>query len=225
MYWANKYAIIDANTAAEDNPKTWLNTSLPTPNGAEGILSDTVTINNINNEASNPAVTTWLAFCFPYNSEIISVTINVIGYGSKPTDCWKVYIPRKGNQISIWKNFWKIKLHETREAIKIEDKFFKYIDFFTPNETEAEFYFGKKIENYNQAKEAGDFFIKKGIKNSIITLGDKGIYFTNKSTNFSMPALDLKSKVKDTTGAGDAYLSGFISVSYTHLTLPTNREV
>ena len=28
-------------------------------------------------------------------------------------------------------------------AIKIDDEFFKYIDFFTPNETEAEFYFVK----------------------------------------------------------------------------------
>ena len=52
----------------------------------------------------------------------------------------------------------------------IEDEFFKYIDFFTPNETEAEFYVGKKIESYNQAKEAGEFFLKKGVKNSIITL-------------------------------------------------------
>ena len=90
-------------------------------------------------------------------------------------------------------------------AIKIEDEFFNYIDYFTPNETEAEFYFGKKIETYEQAKEAGDFFIKKGVKNSIITLGDKGIYFTNKYLNFDLPALNLKNKVLDTTGAGDAF--------------------
>ena len=90
-------------------------------------------------------------------------------------------------------------------AIKIGDEFFNYIDYFTPNETEAEFYFGKKIETYEQAKEAGDFFIKKGVKNSIITLGDKGIYFTNKYLNFDLPALNLKNKVLDTTGAGDAF--------------------
>ena len=58
-------------------------------------------------------------------------------------------------------------------AIEIEDEFFKYIDFFTPNETEAEFYFGKKIETYKEAKEAGDFFLEKGVQNSIITLGDR----------------------------------------------------
>ena len=90
-------------------------------------------------------------------------------------------------------------------AIKIEDEFFKYIDFFTPNETEAEFYVGTKIETYDQAKKAGEFFLKKGVKNSIITLGEKGIYFSNKTNSFSLPALNLKSKVIDTTGAGDSF--------------------
>ena len=96
-------------------------------------------------------------------------------------------------------------------AIEIEDEFFKYIDFFTPNETEAEFYFGKKIETYKEAKEAGDFFLEKGVQNSIITLGDKGIYFTSKNENFSLPALDLKGKVVDTTGAGDAFSGALAS--------------
>ena len=69
----------------------------------------------------------------------------------------------------------------------------------------------KYLEKRKALKEAGDFFIKKGVKNSIITLGDKGIYFTNQSTNFSLPALDLKNKVKDTTGAGDAFSGALAS--------------
>ncbi len=96
-------------------------------------------------------------------------------------------------------------------AIKIEDEFFKYIDFFTPNETEAEFYFGKKIQDYDEAKLACDFFLKKGVKNSIITLGDKGAYFSNSEMNFSVPALNLKGKVLDTTGAGDAFSGALAS--------------
>tara|TARA_X000001036_G_scaffold434375_1_gene473635 strand:+ start:622 stop:1530 length:909 start_codon:yes stop_codon:yes gene_type:complete len=105
-------------------------------------------------------------------------------------------LAKKGNAVSIL---------NPAPAITIDDEFFKYIDFFTPNETEAEFYFGKKIENYEEAKLAGEFFLKKGVKNSIITLGDKGAYFSNNETNFSLPALDLKGKVLDTTGAGDAF--------------------
>ena len=96
-------------------------------------------------------------------------------------------------------------------AIKIENEFFKYIDFFTPNETEAEFYFGKKIESYDEAKLACDFFLKKGVKNSIITLGEKGVYFSNSEMNFPLKALDLRGKVTDTTGAGDAFSGALAS--------------
>ena len=111
-------------------------------------------------------------------------------------------LAKKGNAITIL---------NPAPAVKIEDEFFKYIDFFTPNETEAQFYFGKKIESYEEAKLAGDFFLKKGVKNSIITLGEKGAYFSNASLHFSVPALNLKRKVIDTTGAGDAFSGAFAS--------------
>ena len=111
-------------------------------------------------------------------------------------------LAKKGNAITIL---------NPAPAVKIKDEFFKYIDFFTPNETEAQFYFGKKIESYEEAKLAGDFFLKKGVKNSIITLGEKGAYFSNASLHFSVPALNLKGKVIDTTGAGDAFSGAFAS--------------
>tara|TARA_A100001015_G_C14988935_1_gene712919 strand:+ start:646 stop:1551 length:906 start_codon:yes stop_codon:yes gene_type:complete len=111
-------------------------------------------------------------------------------------------LAKKGNAITIL---------NPAPAVEIEDEFFKYIDFFTPNETEAQFYFGKKIESYEEAKLAGDFFLNKGVKNSIITLGEKGAYFSNASLNFSVPALNLKGKVIDTTGAGDAFSGAFAS--------------
>ena len=50
--------------------------------------------------------------------------------------------------------------------------------------------------------------LKKGIKNVIITLGDKGCLFANDLESFIVDAFDLKSKVVDTTGAGDAFNAG-----------------
>ena len=94
-------------------------------------------------------------------------------------------------------------------ARKIDEGNFKLIDFFTPNETEAEFYLNKKIKTSEDIKNAANEFLKKGIKNVIITLGEKGIYFSNGKENFFLEAYKLKQTVVDTTGAGDAFNGAF----------------
>ena len=96
-------------------------------------------------------------------------------------------------------------------ARKIDEENFKLIDFFTPNETEAEFYLNKKIKTEIDIKDAGNELLKKGVKNVIITLGEKGVYFANNEENFFINAFNLKQPVLDTTGAGDAF-NGALSV-------------
>ena len=97
-------------------------------------------------------------------------------------------------------------------ARKIDEENFKLIDFFTPNETEAEFYLNKKIKTESDIKNAGQELLKKGVKNVIITLGEKGVYFANNEQNFFLDAFKLKDPVIDTTGAGDAF-NGALTVS------------
>jgi len=111
--------------------------------------------------------------------------------------------------IEIAKSHNVITILNPAPAAKLQDKTFHLIDYFTPNETEASFYANHKIETQEDAKEAASQLLKKGIKNIIITLGDKGAYFANSSENFHVDALDLKNKVVDATGAGDAFNAGF----------------
>ncbi|WP_440614566.1 ribokinase [Candidatus Pelagibacter sp. HIMB1748] len=94
-------------------------------------------------------------------------------------------------------------------ARKIEEEYFKLIDYFTPNETEAEFYLNKKIKSENDIKEAAKDFLKKGVKNIIITLGEKGVYYSNGKEDYFVEAFKLKNNVVDTTGAGDAFNGAF----------------
>ena len=94
-------------------------------------------------------------------------------------------------------------------ARKVNKDDFKLLDFFTPNETEAEFYLNKKIHTEQGIKNAAADFLEMGVKNIIITLGEKGSYFANKNEEYFIDALKLKNEVVDTTGAGDAFNGAF----------------
>jgi len=90
-------------------------------------------------------------------------------------------------------------------ARSINKEDYLLLDFFTPNENETEFYLNRKIESEQDIKDAGNEFLDNGVKNIIITLGSKGVYFANSSESYFIEALKLKSDVVDTTGAGDAF--------------------
>ena len=91
-------------------------------------------------------------------------------------------------------------------ASKISKEFYNNIDFFTPNETEAEFYTGIKITNDQEAKHAADKLINLGIKKVIITLGEKGLFYSDGKEEIFLKANAVKAI--DTTGAGDAFNGG-----------------
>ena len=97
-------------------------------------------------------------------------------------------------------------------ARKMNKDDFKLLDFFTPNETEAEFYLNKKIDTEQDIKNAAADFLNMGVKNIIITLGEKGSYFANENEDYFINAFKLKNEVVDTTGAGDAF-NGALAVA------------
>ena len=94
-------------------------------------------------------------------------------------------------------------------ASNINESDFKCMDYFIPNETEASFYLKKNVESKTEIEEAAKIFLKKGVKNIVITLGSKGVYFANSSKSYFVDAFNLKDKVVDTTGAGDAFNGAF----------------
>ena len=92
-------------------------------------------------------------------------------------------------------------------ACKLDKEFFSLADYFTPNEAEAEFYTGVKISNENDAKESAKKLLKLGLKKVIITLGEKGLFYSDGKEEIYMKALPFKN-IEDTTGAGDAFNGG-----------------
>ncbi len=105
------------------------------------------------------------------------------------------------------KEYGLINILNPAPACELSNEFFNLIDYFTPNETEAEFYTGVKINNENDAKVSAKKLIEMGIKKAIITLGEKGLFYSDgKEEIFIKASLD---KAVDTTGAGDAFNGGF----------------
>ena len=92
-------------------------------------------------------------------------------------------------------------------ACKLTNDFFNLVDYFTPNETEAEFYTGVKIKDERDAKKSAKKLLDMGIKKVIITLGEKGLFYSDGQEEIYLKA--SSDKAIDTTGAGDAFNGGF----------------
>ena len=105
------------------------------------------------------------------------------------------------------KEYGLINILNPAPACKLSSEFFKLVDYFTPNETEAEFYTGIKIKNENDAKISAKKLIDMGIKKVIITLGEKGLFYSDGKEEIYLKA--SADKAIDTTGAGDAFNGGF----------------
>ncbi len=92
-------------------------------------------------------------------------------------------------------------------AIELENEFYKYTDFITPNETETEILTGVIPKDIDSIRKASDILIKKGATNIIIKCGNKGAYYINKNEIYFMPS--YKVNTVDTTAAGDSFNAGF----------------
>lgn len=87
--------------------------------------------------------------------------------------------------------------------VDVPAELFDGVDYVTPNETEAEAFTGVKIESMEDCRAAARKFFEMGVKNVIITLGMRGVFYTDGAREITVPA--LKVKAVNTTGAGDAF--------------------
>lgn len=82
-------------------------------------------------------------------------------------------------------------------------KYLQFVDFLVPNEHELE-----QITNEgNTFEEKAKSLLKYGVKNVIVTLGEKGSLLVNNQEVYEQTA--IKVDAVDTTGAGDSYIGAF----------------
>jgi ribokinase len=82
------------------------------------------------------------------------------------------------------------------------------IDYLTPNETELQLLSNIKVtDDIKTIEKAATALIDRGVKNVIVTLGDKGAMLANGNNIQTYPA--RKVNVLDSTAAGDAFNGAF----------------
>lgn len=94
-------------------------------------------------------------------------------------------------------------------ARELPDELISKVDYLLPNETELALLSGVALKDIPSAEQAARALIKRGVRNVIVTLGEKGALIVAADRAKHVAAYQVE--VVDTTAAGDAFTGGFAS--------------
>ncbi|MBE9047979.1 ribokinase [Pleurocapsales cyanobacterium LEGE 10410] len=92
----------------------------------------------------------------------------------------------------------------------LPEELYSLIDIITPNEIEASQLVGFTVDGVTTARQAASFLHQMGVKNVIITLGDRGSFCSDRTNDFWIKPIPVS--VVDTVAAGDAF-NGALAVA------------
>ena len=92
-------------------------------------------------------------------------------------------------------------------AIKIETELMQYIHTCILNETEIEVITGIEIHSAEDAVKAASFMIQQGMREVVVTLGEKGCVYISEEEQLTIPA--FKVDAVDTTAVGDTFIGTY----------------
>jgi len=91
-------------------------------------------------------------------------------------------------------------------AAQVSDEFLSRVDCLVPNETETRILTGIEVVDLATAGRAGKDLLSRGVRQVVITLGEKGALWLTQGSTMHIPA--IKVRPVDTTAAGDAFVGG-----------------
>ena len=95
-------------------------------------------------------------------------------------------------------------MHAERGSLEDVAEVLPFIDYFIPSEKEAQL-----LTKEDDVSKAAEVLLSKGAKNVVIKMGEKGCYIRTSKDALTVQA--YPTTPVDTTGAGDAFVSGFIT--------------
>lgn len=108
-------------------------------------------------------------------------------------------------------------------AMSLEAIDLSVIDYITPNLIELEGIADEKVTDEASIVKASEKLIKRGIKNIIVTLGEKGVFYANEKDKYYIEG--KKVDVVDTTGAGDCFNGVFAAELAKETPIKTALEI
>lgn len=165
-----------------------------------------LSINNLQNNLELAVVNTDITNCitanflnqknsFIKNSDLIVAETNL----SRET---LEYIAENYSEVPVF-----LDLVSIIKAKKVKDFIGKF-HTIKPNLAEAEMLTGIQMKTQKDLLLMADFFVKKGVKQTFITMGKDGCFYASQKERGFIEGIDLKTK--NSSGAGDAYISGLI---------------
>lgn len=91
---------------------------------------------------------------------------------------------------------------------ELPDELLKCLTYISPNEHEASDITKIPVTDEASAKKATEWLHNKGVKNVLITMGNKGAVFSDGKQFVSSPCVDFAATV-DPTAAGDSFVAAF----------------
>lgn len=92
-------------------------------------------------------------------------------------------------------------------ARALPDSIFRHVDYLTPNESELRILLGLPADDPRSSRQLAGELRRRGVRNVVVTLGRTGALVLTDEIDVKVPAIPVE--VVDTTGAGDAFNSGF----------------
>ena len=94
-------------------------------------------------------------------------------------------------------------------AHEIMPELLQYTDVIAPNETECALLTGIELTDEDSMLKSADYFRERGVTHLLITLGDRGVFYSTPDDHGLVPA--FKVKAVDTTAAGDTFIGALCS--------------
>ncbi|WP_202220228.1 ribokinase [Okeania sp. KiyG1] len=111
----------------------------------------------------------------------------------------------------------KVILDPAPMPVNFPNDFYGLIDIITPNEIEASQLVGFSVNDRETATQAAIELCKRGVKNAVVKIGDRGVVCATEEETFFQPAFVVEAI--DTVAAGDAFNGGLAAALDTGLSL------